>query len=132
MSIEPWISPSDAAEWNFAGSDLVPVTPDKSGHPPQPANRLYRVRTHVLSDCDIAPGDLLCLQAAQGGELPFCVSIAAVELQLDYGSVLLLRLFVPPRQLIINSAEIQLPPLFVGHFTRIAAASPWRRGILAN
>ena len=132
MSVEPWISPLAAAEWNFAGSDLLPVTSDKSGRQAGPASRFYRVRTHVLSDCGIAPGDLLCLQMAQDDELPFCVSIAAVELQIDYGSVLLLRLFVPPRQLIVNSAEIQLPPLFAGHFTRIAAATPWRPGIPAN
>ena len=132
MSVALWtVPPSAAVELNFTGSDLVPAAPDKHDRLTGSATRFYRVRTHVLSDCGIVPGALLCLQA-QGGEVPFCVSIAAVELQLGCSSVLLLRLFVPPRQLIINSAEIQLPPLFVGYHTRVIASSPWRLDANAN
>jgi hypothetical protein len=66
----------------------------------------------------------LRLPRLRENELPAEISVCAVEFDLDGSTVLLLRLFVPPRQLISNSACI-LPPLAIGPTTRIVAAAPW-------
>ena len=52
------------------------------------------------------------------------ISVCAVEFDLDGKTLLLLRLFVPPRQLIANSICI-LPQLILGPTVRIVAAAPW-------
>ena len=84
----------------------------------------YMVRVNVLSDSGILSGDVLRLPRLRESELPPEISVCAVEFDLDGSRVLLLRLFVPPRQLIANSACI-LPPLTLGPATRIVAAAPW-------
>ena len=50
--------------------------------------------------------------------------MAAVRLELGAEALLLLRLLVPPRLLIANSALVERPPLIAGRYARILAARP--------
>jgi hypothetical protein len=112
-----------AGECGISEADLVLVN---QAHPDMSADSselTYKVCINVLSDFGILSGDVLRLPRLRENELPPEISVCAVEFDLDGSTVLLLRLFVPPRQLISNSACV-LPPLTLGPTTRIVAAAP--------
>jgi hypothetical protein len=71
---------------------------------------------------DVLPGDILRLQPLNKGEVPAKISIAAVRVCQDNEQVLLLRLFLPPRQLFENNDRLS-GPLFLSPVTEIIAAS---------
>ena len=113
-----------SGECGFTEADLMLVERDYS---PGSSNSIgvgYRVCINVLSDFGILTGDVLRLPRIPENELPSGISVCAVEFDLDGRTLLLLRLFVPPRQLIANSICI-LPQLTLGPTARIVAAAPW-------
>jgi hypothetical protein len=113
-----------AGECETSEADLVLVNQE---HPDTSADSFeltYKVCIDVLSDAGIRSGDVLRLQRLCENEPPREISVCAVEFDLDGSTVLLLRQFVPPRQLISNSACV-LPPLTLGPRARIVAAAPW-------
>jgi hypothetical protein len=89
----------------------------------------YLVKTPVLADSDILPGDTLYLTRTYG-RLPRVISVAAVEIDVDGTVFSLLRLFVPPMALVANVMTDEFfplyPPLRIDGNTRIVAASPLR------
>ena len=89
----------------------------------------YLVKTPVLADSDILPGDTLHLTKIEG-RLPRVISVAAVEIDANGRVFLLLRLFVPPMALVANVLTDEFlpvyPPLRIDGNTRIVAASPLR------
>ena len=112
-----------AGECGTSEADLVLVNQAYPGTSADSSELTYKVYINALSDSGIRSGDVLRLPRLRENELPTEISVCAVEFDLDGIPVLLLRLFVPPRQLISNSACI-LPPLTLGPATRIVAAAP--------
>ncbi len=125
MTVMPYLSPLEAAEASLGEADLIFA--DSAPQMGQPKNACchYEVCTPVLSDCGIVPGDVLALNPVSSGERVGELSVAAVRLELGADALLLLRLLVPPRLLIANSALVERPPLIAGHYARILAARPW-------
>ena len=117
-----WLSTLAAEGQHGGDDDLIELD---QGHGNPLSGRSYRVRSGVLSDCGILPGDTLTLRLLGDGETPADVCIAAATVELPQRRVLLLRLFVPPRQLIINSGDLELPPLVLGGPVTLIAAAPW-------
>jgi hypothetical protein len=105
-------------------ADLMLVERDYSPGSSHSTEVVYRVCINVLSDFGILTGDVLRLPRVPENELPSGISVCAVEFDLDGKTLLLLRLFVPPRQLIANSI-CSLPQLILGPTARIVAAAPW-------
>ncbi len=111
-------------ECGSTDADLRLVEQDYSPGSSHASGMVYRVCIGVLSDFGILTGDILRLPRIPENELPPEISVCAVEFDLDGKTLLLLRLFVPPRQLIANSICI-LPQLIPGPTVRIVAAAPW-------
>jgi hypothetical protein len=63
----------------------------------------------------------------ENGELPTKISIAAVRVCQRNEQALLLRHFLPPRQLFLNTDRVS-GPLFLSPFTEIVAASACEMG----
>ena len=116
-----WLSALAAEGQNGGDDDLIELD---QGHGNPLSYQSYRVRSGVLSDCGLLPGDILTLRLLGDGETPADVSIAAATVELPQRRVLLLRLFVPPRQLTINTGDLELPPLLLGPGVRLIAATP--------
>ena len=118
-----WTLALAAERQNGLKDDLAEID---NGHAlSDPPAQVYEVRSRVLSDSGILPGDLLRLRLLGEGETPADVSIAAVAVGPSERRLLLLRLFVPPRQLTINTACLELPQLVLGPRVRLIAAAPW-------
>ena len=113
-----------AGECVSTEADLMLVERDYSPGSSHSTDVVYRVCIDVLSDFGILTGDVLRLPRIPENELPSEISVCAVEFDLDGKTLLLLRLFVPPRQLIANSI-CSLPQLTLGPTARIVAAAPW-------
>ncbi len=113
-----------SGECGSTEADLMLVERDYSPGSSHSTEVVYRVCINVLSDFGILTGDVLRLPRIPENELPSGISVCAVEFNLDGKTLLLLRLFVPPRQLIANSICI-LPQLILGPTVRIVAAAPW-------
>ncbi|MGO9364866.1 MAG: hypothetical protein ACLP02_15645 [Rhodomicrobium sp.] len=124
MTVVPFLSPLEAAEASLGAADLIRANPGPQEGHPKSAYCYYEVCTPVLSDCGIVPGEMLALNPVSSGESLRELSVAAVRLELDAHALLLLRLLVPPRLLIANSALVERPPLVAGRYTRILAARP--------
>ncbi|MFT4079098.1 hypothetical protein [Rhodomicrobium sp.] len=104
--------------------DLIALDRSHARSGSDPSHQVYEVRSRVLSDSGIFPGDLLTLRRLDKGETPAAVSLAAVAVGCPPKQFLLLRLFVPPRQLTINTGCLALPPLVLGPNVRLIAAAP--------
>jgi hypothetical protein len=120
----PYLSPLEAAEASLGAADLVLAGPGPHSAQPEGAYYCYEVCTPVLSDCGIVPGEVVALNPVSSGESIRELSVVAARLELGADALLLLRLLVPPRLLIANSALIERPPLIAGRYARILAARP--------
>ncbi len=119
-----WLSALATGECNLLDDDLAEYSQDHGSPVSFPSYKTYIVRSRVLSDYDILPEDVLSLRLLAEGERPSEVSIVAVHLELALHRILLLRLFVPPRQLTVNTDSPHFPPLVLGQFVRLIAAAP--------
>ncbi|MGO8778930.1 MAG: hypothetical protein ACLQKK_08460 [Rhodomicrobium sp.] len=124
MTGMPYLPPLEAAELSLGEADLIFAGPGPYMGQPKGAYCRYEVCTPVLSDCGIVPGEVLALNPVSGGERVQELSVAAVRLELGRDALLLLRLLVPPRLLIANSALVERPPLIAGRYARVLAARP--------
>ena len=113
-----------AGECGSIEGDLVLVEQERLSAGLHSSDLVYKVCINVLSDVGILTGDVLRLTRLSKNELPSEISVCAVEFDLDNSTLMLLRLFVPPRQLIANSI-CNLPQLTLGPTVRIVAAAPW-------
>ncbi len=124
MIVMPFLSPLEAAEASLGAADLISAGSGPQAGQPEAACWRYEVCTPVLSDCGIVPGETLALNPVLSGQGLRELSVAAVRLELGADALLLLRLLVPPRLLIANSALAERPPLIAGRYARILAARP--------
>jgi hypothetical protein len=124
VTVMPYLSPLEAAEASLGEADLIFAGPGPYMGQPDNAYCRYEVCTPVLSDCGIVPGEVLALNPVSNMESLRELSVAAVRLELGAEALLLLRLLVPPRLLIANSALLERPPLIAGRYARVLAARP--------
>ncbi|MBJ7532582.1 hypothetical protein JDN40_00285 [Rhodomicrobium vannielii ATCC 17100] len=120
-----WASALAAEGQSGLDDDLIALDRSHARSASDPSCQVYEVRSRVLSDSSVFPGDLLTLRLLDEGDTPSVVSFAAVTIGSPPRQLLLLRLFVPPRQLTINTGCLDLPPLVLGRHVRIVAAAPW-------
>jgi hypothetical protein len=92
-----------------------------------PSHKVYEVLSPVLSELNIMAGDILPLRLLGVGEIPHEISIVAATFSLESCTALILRLFVPPRQLVVNTDDPRHRPLALGPNVRLVAAVPWNK-----
>lgn len=106
----------------YLSDDLVFLGDESRSEAYGPRFATFQVLSFSLSELDILPGDILRLRLLDKGEVPAKISIAAVRVRQDNQQALLLRHFLPPRQLYENTDRLS-GPLFLSPFTEIIAAT---------
>jgi hypothetical protein len=113
----------------YLTDDLVVLGDERRREARGPRFATFQVLSFSLSKLDILPGDILRMRMFENGELPTKISIAAVRVRQrnEQAQALLLRHFLPPRQLFLNTDRVS-GPLFLSPFTEIVAASACEMG----
>ncbi|MFZ1107924.1 MAG: hypothetical protein WAN43_06225 [Rhodomicrobium sp.] len=106
----------------YLTDDLVILGDESRSEDYGPRFATFQVLSFSLSKLNIIPGDILRLRLFDKGEIPTKISIAAVRVRQHNEQALLLRHFLPPRQLFQNTDRVS-GPLFLSPFTEIIAAS---------
>jgi hypothetical protein len=100
------------------GDDLVSLGVESQSQTSEVRYATFQVLSFSLSEFDILPGDILRLRLLEKDEIPTEISIVAVKIRQE----LLLRHFVPPRWLFMNTDRISRP-MVLSPLTEIVAAS---------
>ncbi len=112
---------------SYLTDDLVILGDESRSEPSRPSFAIFQVLSYSLSKLDILPGDILRLQLLDKDEIPTKISIVAVKVHQHGEWALLLRFFLPPRQLFQNTDRVSRP-LFLSSCTEIIAAAAWQEG----
>ena len=111
----------------YLTDDLVILGDERRREACGPRFATFQVLSFSLSKLDILPGDILRMPMFDKGEVPNRISIVAVRVRQRNEQALLLRHFLPPRQLFQNTDRVS-GPLFLSPFTEIVAASACEMG----